>query len=152
MTPSETKWCFRRNNVCVIYIKKKRRQSDELLEDSHGVRGWIYDINTKHKHIEGAKSIVEERGKKKSEGSTVHCKSWQLLVLSDLLTWRTDSKCSIPSTANLLQFQSSERSLAAFSCSSHIQRLIRNCWSVCVLHACYRERGCSSAGDTVLVR
>lgn len=31
------------------------------------------------------------QGKKKSEGSRVHCKSWQLLTLSDLLTWRTVS-------------------------------------------------------------
>lgn len=38
-----------------------KRQNDELLEDSQGVTGWIYDRTTKHKHIEGAKSIVKER-------------------------------------------------------------------------------------------
>lgn len=92
----------------------------------------------------------EFQGKKKSEVGTVHWKSWQLLTLRDLLT--CDSKCSIPSTANLLQFQSGKRSRAAFSCSSHRQRLIRNGCSARVLHACYRERGCSSARYTALVR
>lgn len=79
----------------------------------------------------------EFQGKKKSEGSTGHCKSWRLLrVKWPVGLVHYGSKCSIPSAATLPRFQSGERSRAAFSCSAHIQQLIRNCWSVCGLHAC----------------
>lgn len=40
----------------MCYLFKKKRQIDELLEDSR----WIYDSNTTHKHIEGAK-VLQKR-------------------------------------------------------------------------------------------